>query len=152
VTIYDDIDKVDASSIKNVASVVYKQGETDVTANKADYFTITEDGDRRVIVPKDETDYTITLADGIEHGTITGAATAKYMETVTINTTPDFGYRFVRLVVKDADNNDVALTNNTFLMPKSNVTVSAVFEQGVHGTTEFTWRYSTGPNQTDEVR
>ena len=93
VTIYDDIDKVDASSIKNFASVVYKQGETDVTANKADYFTITEDGDRRVIVPKDNTDYTITIADGIEHGTLTGAATAKYMEEVMITATPALGYQ-----------------------------------------------------------
>lgn len=152
VTIYDDIDKVDASSIRDFGSVVYKQGETDVTANKADYFTITEDGDRRVIVPKDDTDYTITLADGIEHGTLTGAATAKYMETVTINATPDFGYRFSRLVVRDAQNNAVESTGNSFFMPKSNVTVSAVFEQGVHGTTEFTWRHSTGPNPTDEVR
>ena len=141
VTIYDDIDKVDASSIKNFASVVYKQGETDVTANKADYFTITEDGDRRVIVPKDETDYTITLADGIEHGTLTGAATAKYMERVTITATPALGYRFSRLVVKDAQNNDVESTGNSFFMPKSNVTVSAVFEQGTHGTTEFEWGY-----------
>ena len=32
VTIYDDIDKVDASSIKNFASVVYMHDETDVTA------------------------------------------------------------------------------------------------------------------------
>lgn len=133
VTIYDGIDKVDASSIKNSGSIVYKQGETDVTANASTYFTITEDGDRRVIVPKDNTDYTITIADGIEHGTLTGAATAKYMEKVTITATPALGYRFSRLVVKDAQNNDVESTGNSFFMPKSNVTVSAVFEQGTHG-------------------
>ena len=144
VTIYNDIDKVDASSIKDFASVVYMHGESDVTANKTDYFTITEDGDRRVIVPKDNTDYTITIADGIEHGTITGAATAKYMETVTINATPALGYRFSRLVVRDAQNNAVESTGNSFFMPKSNVTVSAVFEQGTHGTTEFAWGYYSG--------
>ncbi|MBQ7159335.1 MAG: hypothetical protein IJS09_07955, partial [Treponema sp.] len=32
-------------------------------------------------------------------------------------------------------------TGNTFLMPKGNVTVSAVFEEGTHGTTEFAWGY-----------
>ena len=141
VTIYDGIDKVDASSIRDFGSVVYKHDETDVTANKIDYFTIIENGNRRVIAPKDDTDYTITIANGIEHGTLTGAATAKYMEKVTITATPALGYRFSRLVVKDAQNNDVASTDNSFFMPKSNVTVSAVFEQGVHGTTEFAWGY-----------
>ena len=145
VTITTDIDLVEASSISQ--SVTYKHGETDVTSIASDYFTINEDGNRRVIVPKDDTDYTITIADGIEHGTLTGATTAKYMEMVTITTTPDFGYRLSRLVVKDAENNDVSSTSNTFLMPKGNVTVSAVFEQGSHGTTEFEWRFLTdGPH------
>ena len=139
ITIYDDIDLVDASSISE--SVTYMHDETDVTANASNYFTITEDGNRRIIVPKDDTDYTITIANDIEHGTLTGAATAKYMEKVTITATPDLGYRLIRLVVKDADNNDVATTGNTFLMPKGDVTVSAVFEQGTHGTTEFVLGY-----------
>ena len=141
VTIYDAIDKVDASSIKDFASVVYMHGESNVTDSKTDYFTIGENGDRRIITPKDDTDYTITIANDIEHGTLTGAATAKYMEKVTITATPDLGYRLSRLVVKDADNNDVATTGNSFFMPKGNVTVSAVFEQGTHGTTEFAWGY-----------
>ncbi len=139
VTIYDAIEMVDASSIKDFASVVYMHGDDVVTASKTDYFTISENGDRRIIVPKDDTDYTITIADGIEHGTLTVAATAKYMETVTVTATPAFGYRFVRLVVKDAQNNDVASTNNTFQMPKGGATVSAEFALGSHGTTEFTW-------------
>ena len=143
VTIYDDIDMVDATSISE--SVTYMHDETDVTANASNYFTITEDGNRRIIAPKDDTDYTITIADDIEHGTLTGAATAKYMEKVTITATPALGYRFSRLVVKDAQNNDVASTGNSFFMPKGDVTVSAVFEQGVHGTTEFAWGYS-GPD------
>ncbi len=149
VTIYVGIDKVDASSIRDFGSVVYKHDETDVTANKSDYFTITEDGNRRVIEPKDDTDYTITIANGIEHGTLTGAATAKYTEKVTITATPALGYRFSRLVVKDAQNNDVASTGNSFFMPKSNVTVSAVFEQGTHGTTEFAWGYYIGSYVTE---
>jgi uncharacterized repeat protein (TIGR02543 family) len=52
VTIYDGIDKVDASSIKNSGSIVYKHEENDVTASKSDYFTIGEDGNRRLIVQK----------------------------------------------------------------------------------------------------
>ena len=121
---------------------VENETETDVTATASTYFTIVEDGDRRVIAPKDDTDYTITIADDIEHGSIAYAAeTAKYGEQITITATPDFGYHLSRLVVKDAENNDLASTSNTFFMPKGNVTVSAVFEQGTHGTTEFAWGY-----------
>jgi len=143
IKIYDTIDKVDASAITKSVTYMHVENETetDVTASASTYFTIIEDGDRRIIAPKDDTDYSITIADNIEHGSLTGAATAKYMEKVTITATPDLGYRLSRLVVKDADNNDVATTGNTFLMPKGNVTVSAVFEQGTHGTTEFAWGY-----------
>ena len=153
IKIYDGIEKVDASAITESVTYMHVDGntETDVTASASTYFTITEDGDRRVIVPKDNTDYNITIADGIEHGTLTGAATAKYMEKVTITATPALGYRFSRLVVKDAQNNSVESTGNSFFMPKSNVTVSAVFEQGTHGTTEFEWFYQTGPNPEDIV-
>ena len=143
IKIYDTIDMVDASKITE--SVTYMHDDTDVTVSASDYFTIIENGNRRIIVPKDDNDYTITIADGIEHGTLTVAETAKYMETVTVTATPAFGYRFVRLIVKDAQNNDVASTGNTFQMPKGGATVSAVFEQGTHGTTEFVWGYP-GPD------
>ena len=68
VTIYDGIDKVDASSIKNFASVVYMSGESNVTASKTDYFTIIENGDRRIIVKK----FTPTIAD-VPDQTYTGS-------------------------------------------------------------------------------
>ena len=144
IKIYDTIDKVDASTITKSVTYMHVENETetDVTATASTYFTIVEDGDRRVIAPKDDTDYTITIADDIEHGSIAYAAeTAKYGEQITITATPDFGYHLSRLVVKDAENNDLASTSNTFFMPKGNVTVSAVFEQGTHGTTEFAWGY-----------
>ena len=104
ITIYDGIDMVDASSISE--SIVYMHGESEVTANKTEYFTIIENGNRRVIAPKDDTDYTITIADDIEHGSIACAATtAKFGDNVTITATPALGYRFSRLVVRDAQNN-----------------------------------------------
>ena len=52
ITIYDGIEMVDASSINDFGSVVYKHGETNVTASKTDYFTIGTDGNRRLIVQK----------------------------------------------------------------------------------------------------
>ena len=68
VTIYDDIDKVDASSIKNSGSIVYKHEENDVTASTSDYFTIIENGNRRIIVQK----VTPTIAD-VPDQTYTGS-------------------------------------------------------------------------------
>ena len=142
IKIYDTIDKVDASKITESVTYMHVDGntETDVTASASTYFTIIEDGDRRIIEKKDDTDYSITIADNSENGMIACAATtAKYGDKITITATPDFGYRLSRLVVKDAQNNDVKSTGNSFFMPKSNVTVSAEFEQGVHGTTGFAW-------------
>ena len=52
VTIYDSIDKVDASSIKDFGSAVYMHGKSNVTASKSNYFAIGEDGNRRLIVHK----------------------------------------------------------------------------------------------------
>ncbi|MBQ4407334.1 MAG: InlB B-repeat-containing protein [Bacteroidales bacterium] len=69
VTIYDGIDKIDASSIKNSGSIVYKHEENDVTASTSDYFTIIENGNRRIIVQK----VTPTIAD-VPDQTYTGSA------------------------------------------------------------------------------
>ena len=135
--IYDTIDKVDASSFSK--GITYMHGEDDVTANASDYFSIMVGGSRRIIAPKDDTDYTINIASGIEHGTISCAATAKYLDKVTITATPTLGCRLVSLTVKDAQNNEVEISDNSFFMPNCNVTISAAFEQGVHGTTEFKW-------------
>lgn len=127
VTIYDSIEMVDASSIRG--SVTYMHGATNVTANANAYFTITEASSRYIIMPKDDTNYTITIADGIEHGTVTAnRATAKLGEYVTLTITPDFYYRLGALNVKNTSNNkDVSVSNNMFMMPRGNVTVSATF-------------------------
>ncbi|MBQ3657358.1 MAG: hypothetical protein II956_11020 [Bacteroidales bacterium] len=104
VTIYDDINLVDASSIKDFANVVYMHGETDVTDNKSDYFAIDEAGDHRVInlkvttigaltikgktaeingaYTKDETP--VTLANDIEVNSITIDRTFQIGVTSTI--------------------------------------------------------------------
>jgi len=64
ITIYDDIDMVDASSISE--SIVYMHDEEDVTATASTYFTIIEDGNRRLIVQK------LVIAD-IDDQTFTGS-------------------------------------------------------------------------------
>ena len=130
VTIYDGIDKVEASSIKDFGSVVYMHGETDVTDSKANYFTITEDGNRRIITQKDDTDYNVTIDADITGGTVTAdKTTAKAGEFVTLTITPASGYGLQSLTVKDASDNDVSLSNRKFIMPKGGVTISATFIQ-----------------------
>ncbi|MBO7202211.1 MAG: InlB B-repeat-containing protein, partial [Paludibacteraceae bacterium] len=53
----------------------------------------------------------------------------KANETVTLTISPNANYELESLVVKDASNKDVTVTNNTFSMPSSNVTISATFAQ-----------------------
>lgn len=128
ITIYDGIDVVDVSSIREI--VTYKHGETDVTSFASDYFTINEDGDRRIIVPKDDTYYNVTIDEEITGGTVTAdKTTAKAGELVALTVTPESGYVLQSLTVKDASDNDVSLSNREFIMPRSGVTVSATFIQ-----------------------
>ena len=70
----------------------------------------------------------ITTEEGIEHGTIQAPEGAKTGEKVTLTATPEAKYRLKNYVVKNADGDDIEVTNDTFIMPESDVTVSAVFE------------------------
>lgn len=71
VTIYDDIDMVDASSISESVTYMHvdNETETNVTASASTYFTIIENGNRRIIVQK----VTPTIAD-VPDQTYTGSA------------------------------------------------------------------------------
>ncbi len=71
--------------------------------------------------------YSITLAE-VEHGSISAnAEEAVEGATVTLTATPDAGYELDYWTVTDALNNPIDVTGNQFVMPASNVTVSAVF-------------------------
>ena len=77
-----------------------------------------------------ETDIPHTIGTAIiGDGTITtgGITSAMAGETITITATPDHCYELETLSVKDADQNDVTVTDNTFVMPNSDVTISATF-------------------------
>ena len=62
-----------------------------------------------------------------ENGTITANTDAAEDEEVTITVTPKDGYKLGELVVTDADGNTVKVTNGKFVMPKSDVTITATF-------------------------
>ena len=85
-----------------------------------------------------ESSYTVTAAQGIQNGKVLfsvgessdnlSLALSKGM-TVKVDATPDNGYEFDTLTVKDADGNDIPVTLNTFVMPESNVVVNASFKK-----------------------
>ena len=136
-TIYDDIDRVDATgNLKSGISeeVVYMHGETNVTGNASDYFIITHEGYHDVI--ESEHCYSITLVNDEQHGTVTVSASAKFGDSVAITVTPDNGYMLDTIEVKDANGNEVELDEDdmSFTMPDSDVTITVTWKlAGVKG-------------------
>lgn len=85
--------------------------------------------------------YTVTVADGIAHGTIAAAATFPWDDTVTVTVTPDTGYELEKLTYT-AEGSETAeeVTANedgayTFTMPKANVVLNAAFQKSVYTVT-----------------
>ena len=147
ISIYDDIEKVDVSSISE--TVTYMHGETDVSANKDAYFNIVVGGKGRVITPKNEPDYVIAIDKNMKNGTVVCRNTARAGDKVVLNPVPARGYTFNSLSVKDEQGNDISGNNSSstgaygviisvagdeetekeysFMMPARNVVVSAEF-------------------------
>lgn len=82
-----------------------------------------------VVVKRVAPSYTVTIADGISHGTVSTSPSGSALEgsEVTITTTPEDGYALTSLSVTDALSQAVTVTANKFTMPGSNVTVTATF-------------------------
>lgn len=72
--------------------------------------------------------YTITIDENIANGTVSANATeAAAGVEVTLTVTPENHYLLDALTVTDASSNLVTVTDNKFMMPASNVTISAEF-------------------------
>ena len=71
--------------------------------------------------------YNVNIND-MANGSVSASPTsAKAGGTVTLTVTPASGYELQTLTVKDANDNDVTVTDNQFTMPASAVTVNATF-------------------------
>ena len=71
--------------------------------------------------------HTVTIAE-TENGKVEAdKESCPEADVVTLTVTPDEGYQLDALTVKDADGNDVKVTNNQFEMPLTDVTVTATF-------------------------
>lgn len=72
--------------------------------------------------------FTVTTPSGLTGGRVTSSQpTACEGETITLTVTPNAHYALDTLTVTDADGDPVTVTNNTFVMPDKNVTVTASF-------------------------
>jgi uncharacterized protein YaaQ len=90
----------------------------------------------------EEIPYVVTV-NAATHGTVTADPTsAPKGATVTLTITPEAGYELDSIDVKDPAGNTVAVSNNTFVMPKCNVTVSATFKAAV----PVSYKITTGAN------
>ena len=64
------------------------------------------------------------------HGTVSADKNEPFEgETVTLTVIPEAGYKLSALRVRDADDHPVEVIDNKFIMPRSNVTVTAEFAQ-----------------------
>ena len=82
-------------------------------------------------IAEEETEktYKVTAATA-ENGTVSvDKTTAKEGETVTITTNPANGYVLKSLSAADSNGKAITVTNSTFQMPASDVTISASFEK-----------------------
>ena len=85
-----------------------------------------------LLVPKT---FLVTIDDGITGGTVTAdKRSARAGETVTLTAVPGQDMALKTLTVTDANGDPVTVSNNSFAMPHSDVTVSATFES-----TRFYW-------------
>ncbi len=71
------------------------------------------------------------------HGAVTVSDFAKSGEEVTLTVTPDLNYLVKDVVVTDLDGNVIPVTNNKFIMPASNVTVTVSFISLLNPNTEM---------------
>ena len=72
--------------------------------------------------------YSITMVDGVEHGSISASVEEAIEGTcITLTANPDLGYELDQWIVMDGEGHFVMVSDNQFVMPVSDVTVSAAF-------------------------
>ena len=135
-TYYEDTQcTLTATPNRGYAFANWKKNNTVVSTNATYTFTVTASGSYTAnFTPL--TIHTVTC-NTAQNGSISASPTTAYAgETVTLTATPSANYVLESWSVKDANNNTIAVTNNQFTMPDSNVTVSAtfVFQQEVEVT------------------
>ena len=84
--------------------------------------------DELTVTKEKEANYTVTISDKIENGTVTASpTTAAVGSEITLTAEAASGFTFGSYSVTDTDGNSVKVENGKFKMPASNVNVSATF-------------------------
>lgn len=118
---------VSAASGYRVGNITYRLGEgTETTIQNGGTFKLTADA---IIMMHNVQLYDITCNQADNGSVAASVKEAAEGDTVTVTATPAQGYELDTLTVKDANGDNVAVTNNTFNMPASDVTVSATFKK-----------------------
>ena len=82
-------------------------------------------------------DFNISVDNNVQNGSIQAdKSVAKKDEVVSLTATPAEDYELEAWVVTDGDNNPVEVNSDSFVMPASDVTVSAIFRHA-QGTVEY---------------
>ena len=128
----------------------WKKGNSVVSTNSTYTFTVTENATYTAYFTALQP-HSVTC-NPVENGTISANPTTAYKnETVTLSATPASGYFFSAWDVRDANNNSIAVTNDQFIMPDSDVTVSATFVHGYNVTLAEATNGSIGASTTNCV-
>ena len=99
--------------------------EVEVNAN---YTFIMPASDVTVTATFIELDYVIIIDEDIENGSLTAVSSARCGETVEIKVTADPGYQLSGIFIYDEEGNSIDVDeDNTFIMPASNVSITATF-------------------------
>ena len=106
-------------------SAKIENAETGLTVTDNERFVMPE---ANVVVSATFKLKTYTITDTSTHGTVSASGTLQMGQTITLTPHPATGYAFQSLTVKDAEKNTVPVTDNTFTMPASDVTVTATFQ------------------------
>ena len=135
-TYYEDTQcTLTATPNRGYAFANWKKNNSVVSNNATYTFTVTASGSYTANFTA-LTSHTVTC-NATQNGSISATPTTAYAgETITLTATPAANYALESWSVKDANNNTIAVNNNQFTMPDSNVTVSAtfVFQQEVEVT------------------
>ena len=103
------------------------------------------------------TEYTVSVSETTNGTVVANPTTATQGTEISLTITPDTDYELDVLTVVDASNNQITVTNNKFIMPASNVVVTATFKliqtggpttytmtidsaAGTNGTCDVTWK------------
>ena len=125
-----------------------------ITLSKAGTYSFSYDPVTNILVVTGEIEpekYTITVAEGIEHGTVVPDKTeAAAGETVTLTVTPAEGYELETLTVMNGET-AVEVTNNTFVMPAGDVTITATFKESIVNY-NLTWSVTPAEGGTVEIK